>query len=617
MKKNERLFNSIGEIDDAFIKEAEPKLEKKKVRRGWIAVVAVAAVLSLVIAPVIYIVSGGIGIGRYSDSPYYSIIKKIDAYADKQKQNSSLLDYIGGYIGGAMSGDNVENMAPGDGAPGEIGSYEEITDNQTEGVIEADKIKRTDKFIYHLNGFVLSVYSIAGEDSVRLGSYNLKQNAVLNYNYDSMLHAELYLFAEDATVTVVISGTDSSYKKKLALISLDVSAPTNIKQSAYSLIDGEYISSRIADGKLLVITNYKVNYKNVDYDEPETFIPTVKSSSGITLVPAENIVSPSELTATKYTVVTALNTKTLEPEGSGAFLSYSDTVYVSENNVFATRSYNEQTQNGDITFNVLKTDISIMNYKDGLNVVATIPVKGRVEDRFSLDEYEGMLRVVTTVTETEYRSTVSNNGTSSADSFKSNTSASLYIYSMETLALIGSDEYFAPQGESVQSVRFNKEEVYVCTSIVFTDPVFFFDLSNPENITRKDTGTITGFSTSLIKFGDYLLGIGRESWSELKIEIYEETVDGVRSVDSYKRTYCTYPSEYKSYYINREESLLGIPLVDYGANYDQYVLLQIKGGNIVELARVNLSSATIESVRGVCIDGYLYVLSEGIHVVKI
>ena len=84
----------------------------------------------------------------------------------------------------------------------------------------------------------------------------------------------------------------------------------------------------------------------------------------------------------------------------------------------------------------------------------------------------------------------------------------------------------------------------MCTSIEMSDPVFFFDLSDLNNITYKDTGTIEGFSTSLVNFGDgYLLGIGRESWSTFKAEIYTEADSGVEAFCSFVQENANYSTD--------------------------------------------------------------------------
>ena len=164
-------------------------------------------------------------------------------------------------------------------------------------------------------------------------------------------------------------------------------------------------------------------------------------------------------------------------------------------------------------------------------------------------------------------------------------------------------------------MRFDGTMAYVCTSIELSDPVFFFDLSDLADITYKDTGTIDGFSSSLINIGGgYLIGIGRgNNWNSFKVEVYEQTEDGVRSVDSYELKDAYYSTEYKSYYVNRQYQLIGLGVVDY--RYDpkyttsdetqRYIVLHFDGYQLVEVVNVQLSGQTDE-VRGVYIDGYMY-----------
>ena len=101
------------------------------------------------------------------------------------------------------------------------------------------------------------------------------------------------------------------------------------------------------------------------------------------------------------------------------------------------------------------------------------------------------------------------------------TNASLFVINLSDNSIRASVEGFAPEGEEVASVRFEGDKLYVCTAVIrlFSDPVFFFDLSDYENITYTDTGYIEGFSSSLINLGEgYLLGIGNEDSMTGKIE---------------------------------------------------------------------------------------------------
>ena len=171
---------------------------------------------------------------------------------------------------------------------------------------------------------------------------------------------------------------------------------------------------------------------------------------------------------------------------------------------------------------------------------------------------------------------------------------------------------FAPRGESVQSARFDGDVAYICTAVRLSDPVFFFDLSDYSSITYKESDTITGYSTSLVNFGDgYLLGIGvGETWDSLKIEIYEEGESGVVSVCKYELTDATYAGEYKAYFIDRENRLVGLGVtLDQQEEKECYILLCFDGYQLRRVLDVPLAGVNTQK-RAVLIDGCLYLFGE-------
>jgi len=152
----------------------------------------------------------------------------------------------------------------------------------------------------------------------------------------------------------------------------------------------------------------------------------------------------------------------------------------------------------------------------------------------------------------------------------------------------------------------------VCTAevITFTDPVYFFDLRDLNNITWKDTGTIEGYSTSLINVGEgYLLGIGRGGSSALKIEVYEETEDGVVSVCVYERN-AIYSTEYKSYLVDREKNLIGLHILDWNTGFQGYVLLHFNGYKLLEMQVIPMDCYGEGDTRAFIADDYLFVFSD-------
>jgi hypothetical protein len=152
--------------------------------------------------------------------------------------------------------------------------------------------------------------------------------------------------------------------------------------------------------------------------------------------------------------------------------------------------------------------------------------------------------------------------------------------------------------------------------------VYCFDLSDLNNITWKDTGTIDGYSSSLVNFGNgNLIGIDFGDERQLKIEAYRETETGVESICSYEQ-YASFSTDYKSYYIDRENQLIGIGLYFWDTqeyNGYWYVLLHFDGSAFRELAMIPMddSGTLIQEMRGVVIDGWLYVFANDFHIQKV
>ena len=153
MKKNEKLLMELGEIGDNYIEEASLSAIKsrKQKRRRLFALITAACLTLTLLVPIASLIINYDSLARYEDSPYYSIIKKIDAYRDKQNDRWSIGDLIGG---AGIGSPEMDGASGGSSAPtspsGGVGNYEEVTDNQVSGVVEADIIKRTDKYIFQL-----------------------------------------------------------------------------------------------------------------------------------------------------------------------------------------------------------------------------------------------------------------------------------------------------------------------------------------------------------------------------------------------------------------------------------------------------------------------------------
>lgn len=626
MKKEEMLL-TINEIDEKFIAEAAPKEDAvaqiKRLRSKHFA--AIAACLCVVAAALGLILflpydTSPPDVSKYADSEYYEIIQKLNALNYQKPAYKNNWERLCAGISKFWRGD-LEKDNSASGPSGELAvanqTYQETTDNQTAGVIEADLIKRSDKYIYYLDGACLKAYSIQGGDSDEIGSYYFKyKDDTVSFYSDEW---EFFLSSDCKTATILAPCSKKERGACTAIISVDVSDPTNMTEINTVLLTGSYLSARLTDGKLLLLNEFRVD--GSDFSAEGNFLPQLDTGNGLESIPAEDIVAPETLTSSRYTIVCKFDAASLSLEDCSAFLSYSDAFYVSEKNVYVTRAYREKSTEGSNTVETAMTEISCLSYAgEALTLQGSAVVAGYVKDQYSLDEYENLLRVVTTTSRVKYRDNAQDN-----HAFRqigsSVTNASLYCIDLDNWQIAAQVSDFAPQGETVRSVRFDKDAAYVCTSVELTDPVFFFDLSDPANISYKHTGTIAGYSTSLVNFGNgYLLGIGIGADRNVaKFEIYEETANGVSSVCKYELPGISYSDEYKSYLIDRENRLIGFGFSDGFAEYTggNYLLLSFDGYSLHEVANVPLSGNNSRK-RAVYIDGYLYAFgSNGFQVVPV
>ena len=610
--KRDDILRAVGEIDDEYIAEAAP-VQKNRFT-GLTKFAAIAACFAIIFTSLgLYLFLPGDlfvpDITKYEGSEYYEIITRIDPFY-RRGPSSRFDDLFGAKAEDVDSGTVFEPTAGADTAVNESTSgdkYVEVTDNQVAGVIEGDLIKRSDSHIYYLANEVLYVYSIEGEGSKLVGSFKIEKpnGAQFVYSYKQ----EMFLSEDAKTLTLIYPYRAKDGETVVSIKAIDVSAPAEMREASRVEIYGSYLSSRMTDGRLLVISSYRPTSPN--YKKPETFIPKVDTGAGVEVLPLVSIVYPEELSSTTYTVVTSLDTE-LNIGDTYAFLSYSENLYVSTDAIYATRGYTDRQEVEGGAVYTAKTSVSKLSYTEGkLEFDGTFTVDGTVNDQYSLDEHAGVLRMVTTTNKYGY-------GVENLT-----TNANLYCIDPTTLEILTSVENFAPWGESVRSVRFDGDAAYVCTSIQLSDPVFFFDLSDIENITCTDTGTIEGFSTSLINFGNgFLVGIGVGGQSStLKIEVYTKDGDTVVPICSYQLKNTYYSTEYKSYYVDRKNQLIGLGIINYsGEKFDNrggsgYILLSFDGFALHELLDIAIDGEP-RDMRGVYIDDCFYILSKDKLVVE-
>ncbi|HYX38219.1 MAG TPA: beta-propeller domain-containing protein [Oligoflexus sp.] len=235
-----------------------------------------------------------------------------------------------------------------------------------------------------------------------------------------------------------------------------------------------------------------------------------------------------------------------------------------------------------------------------LQPAAAGQVRGRIKDRWSLREIKDgrYLAVATT--------------TGFLGGFGGEPALNhLFIVAADgqgRLATRASVENFAPK-EDIRSVRYIGDYAYIVT-FEKTDPLFAFDLSDPEHPRLLSELKVPGFSTYMHPLGDgRLIGVGFDTVDQgdfalfqgVKIslfgiadpteinELQAPLIYGIRGSSSEVAT------DPKAFFYDSKAGLIGIPVIalrpsgEWGTQRDfsGALLLQLKGNHMVESARIS------------------------------
>jgi hypothetical protein len=139
----------------------------------------------------------------------------------------------------------------------------------------------------------------------------------------------------------------------------------------------------------------------------------------------------------------------------------------------------------------------------------SVEVAGQVNSRWQMDEYEGVLRVLSQPFEW--------------DLSVPPTLETFEVESSDALSPLGSVELQLPRAEQLQSVRFDGERAYAIT-FEQTDPLFTLDLSDPAAPVQAGILEMPGWLYHMEPRGDRLLGLGFDQGNEdgaLTVSIFD------------------------------------------------------------------------------------------------
>ena len=459
------------------------------------------------------------------------------------------------------------------------------TNVRQEGVDEADVVKTDGRYLYTLkdNGRSVAIVDTANGELQMVISIPVEADDQAREFYVSdghlILISEFNQEREDGAWTYASTDT--------RVTTYDITDPEKPEKAGEVTQSGSYTSSRLTDGHLYLFSQYSVDVTSgITPKDEKDYIPYVNQQ----MLEADDIYLPPFSQAYMYEVVSSVDiAKPGEIQDSKAIFSDGGELYVSNDNI-----YWYETQWSEKT----ETEIKRISYKDGkLNAEASGKVDGYINDSFSIDEYDGYLRVVTTDDET--------NG--------------LYILDSK-MKEVGSITGLA-EGEQVYSARLLGDTGYFVT-YEQTDPLFSVDLSDPKNPKIIGKLKIPGFSEYLHFYGEnLLLGIGMDvdedgfTTNGVKLSMFDiSDSSDVKEIQKYtlENVYsAAVMYDYKAVLIDPEKNVIGFAAD--GNNGENYYVFSYNDTNGFEcLMNETVNGNGYQSARGVYVDNTLYVVKGNI-----
>lgn len=420
------------------------------------------------------------------------------------------------------------------------------TNVQVKEVDEADIIKTDGTHIYVVSGNLLHILNAYPADKAGIiATLRFSGSPESLYlNGDRLVLISSVEKADDYRACPTGRCQDSaSPERKTEIFVFSVRDPANPVLTRQLELDGSYRDSRMIGSVLYFVTSESA----VPYGNDMDFPKIRDSAMGTITAPVYYFDRKDR--EFSLTMIGAVDTAAATKVKAKTFLiGSSGTVYVSPSRLYiaipSPMDYSRRTSTDS-------TDIYAFALNgDRISYAAKGTADGTLLNQYAMDEYNGNLRVATTVQENGIR--------------RSSTSSEVTVFD-DRLKLLGSIGAIAP-GEKIYAARFMGERLYLVT-FRETDPLFVIDLARPEHPAILGELQIPGFSNYLHPYdATHLIGIGKESTrGGLKMALFDVTdVHNPRLAD--QKLLGSYGSDSevlrdpKAFLFDREKNLLVLPV---------------------------------------------------------
>lgn len=457
------------------------------------------------------------------------------------------------------------------------------TNIQVENVDEADITKTDGDYIYSLSEDKVIITDVKDETQIKIV-------AEIDSKNSNTIPSDLILYHDKLIVISEEMKTTSSYyysynNSNTTMVSVyDISNKEQPKEIKNYQLEQPYYTSRCINGRLYVISS---GYLKEENDE----IVTYYYEDGKQIDPGyKGIKRIKGIDTTDQTILSMLDLNNMDESVKvNSYLMDVQNAYVSENNIYLLEekyegSYTSAPKISSIFgfYGILGAFVDDNEYDYGtytyiykFNLLEDGSIqydkkakeKGQTINQFSIDEYEGNLRVA----------------------LYNNEGSRIVIFNNE-MEKIGETEKLA-EGEKMYSSRFLGNKAYLVTYKT-VDPLFVVDLSNPEEPQVLGELKIPGYSTYLHPYDEnHLIGIGMQTEEKIyrdssgrvtstaavitgmKMALFDVTdvnnpIQISDTIIGDSRTTSAILTNHKALLFSKEKQLLAIPVNNYTEDFE-------------------------------------------------
>lgn len=500
------------------------------------------------------------------------------------------------------------DTATGEGAGAE-GDHS-TTNNQVEGVDEADLVKTDGSYIYSISESRVVISDVRNPQEMVVAAelpFTEETYPQQLFLSDDILVVMGSRFSAMPIDNFRLPHSQLPYLGITSVYLYDVSNPESPQLIREFGAEGNLSGARLAGNVLYFVTNVYPDYWVLEeQDEPELRPHRYDSNNGGELqpLPYDSIsVLPGTMEGS-YSVITTIDltvpeTSDISTEG---FLGGTEQLYMNEENLYLTASafvpLDDDASGGREMAIWLPQQANTEVFKFGLNgtavdFLASAEITGSLLNQFSMDEYNGYFRAVTTEGITW--------------DLASPSKSHLFILDGQ-MNQVGSVEDLAP-GERIYSARFIEDKAYMVT-FKETDPLFVIDVAVPSSPKVLGELKIPGFSNYLHPLDDnHLIGFGYDTklvpvkngeprvvTGGMKISLFDVSdfsapVEKDTEIIGGPGTYSALQYDHKALFTHQEKNLFGFPAALYEGTAGEYVEFQGEGALIYTITPDGISQA--------------------------